>query len=53
MVHTKNGFAYENYTELFKKALNFNYKEAIEAVRDFINYYDPNLIEPCPCGLDM
>lgn len=52
IVHTKNGIAYENYTELFKKALNFKYNEAIEAVRDFINYYDTNLIEPCPCGID-
>ena len=52
IVHTKSGIAFENYTELFKKALNFKYNEAIEAVRDFINYYDLNLIEPCPCGVD-
>lgn len=52
IVHTKSGVAFENYTELFKKALNFKYNEAIEAVRDFINYYNPNLIEPCPCGVD-
>lgn len=52
IVHTKSGIAFENYTELFKKALNFKYNEAIEAVRDFINYYDTNLIEPCLCGVD-
>lgn len=52
IVHTKSGAAYINYTELFKKSLNFKYNESIEAVRDFINFYEPNLIEPCPCGVD-
>jgi hypothetical protein len=53
IIHTKSGLAFENYTELFKKTLNFKYNDAIEAVRDFINYYEPNLIEQCSCGGDF
>lgn len=53
IVHTKKGEAFLNYTELFKNSLQFRYDLTIEAVRDFINYYHPNLIEPCNCGLDF
>ena len=52
IVHTKEGKAYEGYIELFRKSLNFKFNECIEAVRDFMNFYEPNLIEPCPCGID-
>jgi len=53
IVHTKKGADYENYTNLFKRTLGFKFNESIEAVRDFINYYEPNLIEPCPCNIDL
>lgn len=53
IIHTKKGAAYDNYTDLFKKSLSFKFNDAIEAVRDFINYYEPNLIEPCPCNSDF
>jgi hypothetical protein len=39
------------YEKLFTEALNFDYLKAIESARDFINYYEENLIEPCDCGL--
>lgn len=40
------------YENLFVKALDYNYLLAIETVRDYINYYHPDLIEPCDCGRD-
>ncbi len=52
IVHTKAEKDYESYIELYKKTLNFKFNESIEAVKDFINYYEENLIEPCPCGRD-
>lgn len=52
IVHTKSGKNHEGYIDLFRKSLNFKFSECIEAVRDFINYYDADLIEPCPCGID-
>lgn len=53
IVHTKAGNNYEEYIELYKKSLNFNFNESIEAVQDFINFYEPNLIEACGCGADI
>lgn len=54
VVHTKkqiNGSTY--YQDLFVTALNFDYVETLESVRDFINYYEPNLVEECSCGADF
>lgn len=52
IVHTKKGEGLETYSELFIKTLNFKFDNSIEAVRDFINYYEDSLIEPCNCGVD-
>lgn len=38
------------YKKLFTIALDFDYESAIFAVRNYINYYEPNLIEDCNCG---
>lgn len=53
IVHTKLGKGYEAYSDLYKKVLKFKYNETILAVLDFINFYKPNLIEPCTCGKDF
>ena len=50
IVHTKMGKHYESYIELYRKTLNFSFNDSIEAVKGFINYFEPNLIEPCPCS---
>ena len=54
IMHTKliNKTSLLFYRDLFTTALNFNYETAIYAARDFINYYEPNLIEECECGKD-
>jgi hypothetical protein len=53
ITHAKADLDYDvNYYEkLFTEALDFDYLKAIESARDFINFYEPNLIEPCDCGL--
>jgi hypothetical protein len=53
ITHAKADLDYDvNYYEnLFTESLNFDYLKAIESSRDFINFYEENLIEPCNCGL--
>lgn len=54
IVHTKtNKDGSTRYEYLFKKALNFKYEETLHAVRDYLNYYQPDYIEECGCGLDF
>lgn len=38
------------YEKLYSDALDFDYVSTIEAAKTLINYYEPNLIEPCNCG---
>ena len=38
---------------IYKKSLNFKYDDTILAVRDFMNFYEPNYIEQCNCGNDF
>ncbi|GER60955.1 hypothetical protein ULMA_30630 [Patiriisocius marinus] len=38
------------YKSLYRKLINFEYEKAIYAVRNLINFYEPNLLEDCPCG---
>lgn len=43
---TKSGF----YRELFTTSLDFDYENTLLSTRDFINYYEENLIEECECS---
>ena len=54
ITHAKSDINFEvNYYEkLFTEALDFDYVRAIEGARDFINFYEKDLIEPCDCGLE-
>ena len=38
------------YKSLYRKIISFDYEKAINAVRNLVNFYEPNLIEDCPCG---
>ncbi|WP_290701957.1 hypothetical protein [Lacinutrix sp.] len=53
ITHAKSDLNYDvNYYEkLFIQTLDFDYEKSIESAKDFINFYDENLIEPCNCGL--
>lgn len=37
----------------FRNIIDFNYHEAIIAVENYINFYEPNLLEECPCGSEF
>jgi hypothetical protein len=50
IVHTKGDSKSSTpYDYIYKKALNFKYDETLLAVRDLLNYYQPNCVENCPC----
>ena len=53
IIHTKSfeGVSSPNFYEnLYVKSLDFEFDKTLFAVKDFINYYQPNLIEECNCG---
>jgi hypothetical protein len=56
IVHTKSKENELNpnnfYEELFKKTLDFDFTNTLLATKDFINYYQKNLIEECNCGYE-
>lgn len=54
VMHTKSD---ENappkyYRSFFTKTLDFDFAKALQATKDYINYYEPSLIEECDCGRD-
>ncbi|MFM7024213.1 MAG: hypothetical protein ACKOXB_14665 [Flavobacteriales bacterium] len=55
VVHTKSfeGLKSPNfYQDLYVMSLDFEFDKTLLAARDFINYYQENLIEECNCGND-
>lgn len=53
ITHAKANIDFEVnfYDKLYTEALDFDFNQAIESAKVFINYFDENLIEPCDCGL--
>jgi len=53
IAHTK-AYAQNNsrnfYRQIFTNLLNFNLDYALINTRDFINYFEPDMIEECDCG---
>lgn len=48
--HLKMGIqTLDTYRVIMTKGLNFDYRKALDCCRDYINYYEPNLIEVCDC----
>lgn len=37
------------YKEVYRRLINFKYLETLKAVRLFVNFYEHDLIEECPC----
>ena len=54
IVHLKNDHLYgpNIFKPVFQKALSIDFNSTIWKVKDFINFYEPNLIEECNCGKD-
>jgi hypothetical protein len=38
------------YKDLYKRLIKFDYTKAVFAVRNFVNFYETDLIEECSCG---
>ena len=54
IVHTKKILGNQtHYKEMYVRALNFDYKQAILSAKIFINYYHKSLVEECNCGKDF
>ena len=41
------------YKGIYRNLLNFDYNKATIAVKTYLNFYEPNLIEECLCGIDF
>lgn len=40
------------YKGVYRELLDFDYFKTVTAVKTFVNFYEPNLIEECLCGID-
>jgi len=38
------------YKEVYRKMIKFDFSKAIIAVKHFVNFYEPELLEECHCG---
>lgn len=52
IIHTKSERNFEKQEELFARVLKFKYDKTIEAVGVFINFYKPNYLKECDCGIN-
>jgi hypothetical protein len=41
------------YKGVYRELLDFDYIKTVTAVKTFVNFYEPNLIEECLCGTDF
>lgn len=41
------------YKDIYRKIIKFEFTDVIKAVKNFINFYEPGLIEECPCGKEF
>jgi len=41
------------YKKLFRRVIDFEYQLSAEAIAEYLNYYEPELVENCPCGKDF
>jgi hypothetical protein len=56
LIHLKPNYEDESaikYKDLYREIIDFEYSEVIYSVRDYLNYYKPNLVEECPCGKEF
>ena len=55
IIHLKPAHQKTNtkYKVVYRMLLSFKYTETINAVENFINFYEPNLIEKCNCGKEF
>lgn len=54
LIHLKPiGESITGYKGIYRDLLDLDYDKTITAVKTFVNFYEPNLIEECPCGNNL
>ncbi|MFN7045225.1 MAG: hypothetical protein ACK4M1_08515 [Flavobacterium sp.] len=53
IVHPKSEKNMASQEILMKRLLKFDYEKTMEAVANFMNFYQPNFISECKCGVDF
>lgn len=53
IIHLKPAEQDSGYRKIYRELLNFDYLKALVAVKTFVNFYEPNLIEECLCGKEF
>lgn len=53
IIHLQPNLSFVQYKDFYKELLDFRFDNALIAVKDFINFYESNLIEKCSCGKDL
>ncbi|NMH28066.1 hypothetical protein [Flavobacterium silvaticum] len=41
-----------HFKKVYRRLINFDYFKALNSIESFINFYEPNLIEECKCGVN-
>ena len=53
IIHTQEAKEESTYDYLYRKALDFNYNDTLDAVKDFCNFYlKQDFITECNCAHD-
>jgi hypothetical protein len=52
-LNPENGQTNSKYKIPYRQILEFNFDKAISSAKNFINFYESNLIEQCDCGKDF
>tara|TARA_R110002049_G_scaffold309094_1_gene516809 strand:- start:962 stop:1741 length:780 start_codon:yes stop_codon:yes gene_type:complete len=52
IVHPKSESSFQSQEKLINELLKFNYDKTLEAVVKFMNFYIPDYISECDCGID-
>ncbi|WP_338357161.1 hypothetical protein [Yeosuana marina] len=52
IVHPKSESSFQSQEKLINELLKFKYDLTLEAVVKFMNFYIPDYISECDCGVD-
>lgn len=52
IIHTKSETSFELQERLLRRVLNFSFDKSFLAVQNFMNFYKPDYVSECNCGLN-
>ena len=52
IIHPKSESDFKHHENLIKRLLSFNYEDTLKAVATYMNFYRPDYIVECDCGLE-